>query len=80
MDVEMPGLDGLEVTRRVRNLERSKNTRPTRIIGLSAHAFNEARDEAIKAGMDDYLTKPIDILMLDKVIEANVASLAGLPT
>jgi signal transduction histidine kinase/CheY-like chemotaxis protein len=80
MDVEMPGLDGLEVTRRVRNLERSKNTRPTRIIGLSAHAFNEARDEAIKAGMDDYLTKPIDILMLDKVIEANVARLAGLPT
>jgi DNA-binding response OmpR family regulator len=30
--------------------------------------------------MDDYLTKPIDILMLDKVIEANVARLAGLPT
>jgi signal transduction histidine kinase/AmiR/NasT family two-component response regulator len=60
MDVEMPGLDGLETTRILRRRDETLGSVRRRIIGLSAHAFAQDREKAIHAGMDDYMIKPID--------------------
>lgn len=58
MDVQMPGMDGFETTQRVRALEKEKNFRHT-IIGVTAHSLAGDRDRCINAGMDDYISKPI---------------------
>jgi two-component system sensor histidine kinase/response regulator len=64
MDVEMPGMDGLEVTRRIRAL--GLNGIP--IVAMTAHAMKEDRERCLSAGMNDYLSKPIrKDLLLEKV-------------
>ena len=68
MDCEMPEIDGLEATRRIRRLEaiaagRAKDGadwRKTPIIALTAHALADVRKACMDAGMDDFLTKPFD--------------------
>ena len=63
MDVQMYDMDGLETTRRIRELEKTKGNHNT-IIGVTAHALAGDRERCISAGMDDYVSKPIhpDIL------------------
>jgi CheY-like chemotaxis protein len=61
MDVQMPEMDGLEATACIRNL----NIHQPVIIALTANAMQDDKDICIKAGMDDYITKP---LALDKLI------------
>jgi CheY-like chemotaxis protein len=58
MDVQMPELDGLEATRRIR--ERWPDRR-VRIIAMTANAMAEDRDACLAAGMDDYVSKPIRV-------------------
>ena len=58
MDMQMPRMDGLEATRRIRALEGAAQRVP--VIGLSANVLPEHRAAALEAGMDDYLTKPVD--------------------
>ena len=58
MDVAMPEMDGLEATRRIRALPAPKGAVP--IIAISAHALESDRQRCLAAGMDDYVTKPID--------------------
>jgi CheY-like chemotaxis protein len=58
MDVQMHEMDGFETTRRIRDLEPVKGFR-YRIIGVTAHALAGDRERCIEAGMDDYLSKPI---------------------
>jgi CheY-like chemotaxis protein len=58
MDVHMPGSDGIEATRRIRAAEAGGPRTP--IVALTANAFEEDRDACIAAGMDGFLTKPLD--------------------
>jgi PAS domain S-box-containing protein len=63
MDVHMPGVDGIEATRRIREMEKAKGpgTRPRiPIIALTASVMDEDRQNCLAAGMDDFLTKPLD--------------------
>ena len=59
MDIQMPVMDGLEATRRIRALSRP-GQRTVPIIALSANAFAEDIDAALKGGMNGYLSKPIE--------------------
>jgi two-component system sensor histidine kinase/response regulator len=65
MDVQMPGLDGLEATRRFRAQEQGKHTP---VIALTAHSGRDERDRCIAAGMDDVITKPVTTARLAAVI------------
>ena len=58
MDVQMPGMDGYEATRRIRALDSPAADIP--IYALTANAFDEDRLNAVSAGMNGHLTKPID--------------------
>ena len=68
MDVQMPELDGLEATRRIRVMESVEHQPRVRIVALTAHALQGDRDRCIAAGMDSYLSKPISPAALDNVL------------
>jgi CheY-like chemotaxis protein len=57
MDVQMPGMDGIETTRRIRDTWPAEQ-QPS-IIALTAHAMDSDRQRCLEAGMDDYLGKPV---------------------
>jgi signal transduction histidine kinase/DNA-binding response OmpR family regulator len=59
MDVSMPVMNGLEATRAIRQAEQTEGLPRTAIVGLTAHALKGDREMCIKAGMDDYMPKPI---------------------
>lgn len=71
MDLSLPVVDGWEATRRLRAMA---ETRHLRIIALTSHAMAGDRDAALKAGCDDYDTKPIDYPRLVGKIEALLRS------
>jgi signal transduction histidine kinase/CheY-like chemotaxis protein len=60
MDVQMPGIDGIESTQRIRVAEAAAELPPTPIVALSANAFAGHRDACREAGMDGFLVKPLD--------------------
>ncbi len=60
MDLHMPGGDGIDAARSIRAIEADRELRRTPIIALTANALEEDRDACIAAGMDDFLTKPLD--------------------
>lgn len=60
MDFRMPGMDGLEVTRRIRRGEAGAQAVSLPIVGLTANAYLEDRQQCLDAGMSDVLTKPIE--------------------
>jgi signal transduction histidine kinase/CheY-like chemotaxis protein len=76
MDVQMPGVDGLEACRRIRAAEAGAG-RPTRIIALTANAQADDRAACLTAGMDGLLVKPLDRERLREALEAAAARLAA---
>jgi PAS domain S-box-containing protein len=70
MDVQMPDVDGIEATRRIRAAESQEATRRTPIIALTANAFAEDREACLAAGMDAFLTKPLDRERLAEALTA----------
>lgn len=69
MDIQMPVMDGYEATKRIRALPRP-DAGTVSIIAMTANAFSEDIERALSAGMDDVATKPMDIKLLLKKIEA----------
>jgi CheY-like chemotaxis protein len=68
MDVNMPEVDGIEATRRIRAAEDERAARRTPVIALTANAFDEDRDACVAAGMDGFLPKPLDRERLEGVL------------
>lgn len=60
MDIQMPGIDGYETTRRIRDVEKSEGTNPIPIIAMTANAMQSDEKRCIEAGMDQYISKPIE--------------------
>ena len=69
MDLSLPGLDGWEVTRRIKA---APQTRGIPVIALTANAMSEDRQKAMAAGCDDFDTKPVDLPGLIRKIRALV--------
>jgi CheY-like chemotaxis protein len=70
MDIQLPGIDGLELTRR---LKANPETREIVIIAVTAYAMKGDQDKALAAGCDDYITKPIDTRQLPETIARHLA-------
>ena len=70
MDIQLPGMDGLELTRR---LKADPATRPIRVIALTAYAMKGDDEKAFAAGCDGYITKPIDVERLPVVVSSYLA-------
>jgi len=68
MDCQMADMDGYEATARIRRLETTREQR-TPIVALTANAFGEDRRRCLESGMDDFLSKPIELLKLLSTIE-----------
>ena len=66
MDIQMPGMDGMEATRHIRALEQGKRRTP--IIALTAHTITEQKAELLIAGMDDCISKPVNEAQLAHII------------
>ena len=67
MDVQMPVMNGYDATKAIRALER-KDAKEIPIIAMTANAFAEDEKEALNAGMNVHLAKPIDMELLKKVL------------
>ncbi|HZS65415.1 MAG TPA: ATP-binding protein [Xanthobacteraceae bacterium] len=76
MDVHMPDVDGREATRRIRAIEAERGYPRTRIIALTADAMAEDRDGCLAAGMDAFLTKPLDRERLAEALAGSAAKAA----
>ena len=76
MDVQMPGIDGLEATRLIRAGERA-TTRRVPIVAMTASAMRGDRERCLEAGMDGYLAKPIDADELFETVERVAAPALG---
>jgi CheY-like chemotaxis protein len=78
MDVQMPEMGGFEATTLIRLRERESGGHQ-RIVAMTAHAMTGDRERCLAAGMDDYLSKPIDARTLFAVVEAGESSAARAP-
>lgn len=74
MDVQMPEMDGLEATRRLRSSGIN-----TRIIAMTAYALGGDREKCLSAGMDEYISKPINIEELERALDRSGSQATAIP-
>ena len=79
MDIQMPGMDGFEATRRIRIEEQSAGGHIP-IVAMTAHATSGDRERCLAAGMDDHLSKPVSWKALELVIARNASHHAACRT
>ncbi|KHK00990.1 ATP-binding protein [Desulfovibrio sp. TomC] len=68
MDIEMPELDGMEATRRLRSGQAGPKNRHVPVVAMTAHAFSGFMERCLDSGMTDFLPKPLDFKTLDKLL------------
>ena len=78
MDVQMPGMDGLDATAEIRRRQQGRGSR-TPIVALTAHGTAADRERCLAAGMDDFVSKPLDARVLFQTIERFVRSPSAAP-
>ncbi|HHL40603.1 MAG TPA: sensor histidine kinase [Deltaproteobacteria bacterium] len=76
MDIQMPNMDGFQATKLIRRRERATGDHIP-IVAMTAHALKGDRERCLDAGMDDYISKPIDIKGLQRVIANMARRIAG---
>ncbi len=79
MDIQMPGMDGLEATRTIRSPDSGVLDHEVPIVAMTAHALEGNREQCMAAGMDGYLAKPISIASLHEAIEKVASTKAAKP-
>ena len=79
MDVQMPVMDGLTATRKIREIERAGGFSHQLIIALTANALPGDREMCLQAGMDDYLSKPVTIASASATLQRWLPSLSRTP-
>ncbi|MGV8488915.1 response regulator, partial [Pseudomonas aeruginosa] len=67
-DVQMPGMDGRQATEAIRRGEAEREVSPLPVIALTAHSLSNEKRALLQAGMEDYLTKPIDEQQMAQVV------------
>ncbi|RRJ85147.1 ATP-binding protein [Aestuariirhabdus litorea] len=78
MDVQMPDMDGMDTTRRIRDIELAEHRTP--IVALTAHALAAEKKALLLAGMDDYMSKPISEPQLQQMIRKWTGIKLSLPS
>ena len=73
MDIQMPVMDGLETTRRIRNGRMAKSVQDIPTVAITANATDADRDRCTGAGMNGYVSKPIRISGLEAALQEAVA-------
>ncbi len=68
MDMEMPEMDGQEATRRIRAMESDTGKPRMPIIAMTANALHEDREHCLASGMDDHISKPVELARLSEVL------------
>jgi two-component system sensor histidine kinase/response regulator len=68
MDCQMPEMDGFEATRKIRALEKERSLAPIRIVAMTAAAMEGDRESCLQAGMDDYISKPVRLEEIRKLL------------
>jgi CheY-like chemotaxis protein len=70
MDLMLPGINGIETTRKIREIEVKHNVvQPAVIIALTANTLDNDREQCLQSGMNDYMAKPFDIQKLNHILE-----------
>jgi CheY-like chemotaxis protein len=69
MDCQMPLMDGLDATRRIRAGQAGERSQGVWILAMTAHAMPGDRERCIEAGMNDYLTKPVRMSDLQQALQ-----------
>ncbi len=77
MDVQMPGMDGIEATQELRRREAKGGGRRNVVIALTANAFESDRERALAAGMDDFITKPVRLDQLARTLARSIKGAGG---
>jgi len=74
MDCQMPEMGGIEATRRIRALEKERSLKPIRIVAMTAAAMQGDREGCLLAGMDDYISKPVKMAEIKKLLQRSCPS------